>query len=321
MNEGQKSVLVTGGAGFIGSHLIDALLTKTSHNVIVVDNFYLGNLNNLEDALSHSERVILYRVDASNFAAMSVIANRHKIDTIFDLAVVPLPTSLIFAEYTALTNFEITSVACELVRMGLARKLVHCSSSEVYGSASEIPMSEEHPLNPITPYAASKLAGDFLVDSYVKTFRVPAVTIRPFNNYGPRQNSREYSGLIPNLINNVLRGTPMTVHGTGAQTRDYVYVRDTADMIVEIALRDEFCGEVFNLGTGVETSVSEIVDLIRNAMGVPDYAVERDQERAGDVSRHCANASRLVQKYGLKALPISQVQISETISWYRKTAI
>jgi len=316
LNSTNETVLVTGGAGFIGSHLVEALLNQTDKCVVVVDNFLLGDSQNLEQTKGNFDRIDVYRIDASNFAAMSEIAQNHQIQTIFDLAVVPLPTSLAFPDYTIRTNVELTTTACELVRQGYAEKLVHCSSSEVYGTAHFVPMTEDHPLDPLTPYAASKAAGDQIVSSYVKTFGISAVVVRPFNNYGPRQNTKDYAGLVPTVIQNILRGKPITISGDGSQTRDYVFVRDTAAALVDIEKNDEFVGEVYNLGTGIETSVNEIVDLISSCMSSEGQEIQLGNSRAGDVVRHCAGSQKSVQKFGLSLPSISALQVNETIAWY-----
>ena len=219
-----RRVLVTGGAGFIGSNLVDRLLVEGVDRVVVVDNFFLGTEANLVEARLLGN-VDVVRMDAANLAAMQDIASANQIDILFNLAVIPLPTSLTYPDWTIATNVSITTTACELARLGCIGRLIHCSSSEVYGSARYVPMDEEHPHDSITPYAASKSGADRVVDSYVKTFGIHASTVRPFNNFGPRQNSGLYAGIIPIVIQRVLTGTPIEIHGDGEQTRDFTFVR------------------------------------------------------------------------------------------------
>ena len=212
-----KNVLVTGGAGFIGSHLVDRIICDDPANLVVVDNFFLGNEDNLADARRAYPDLKLFRLDASDLAAMHQLVASQKIEVAFDLAVIPLPTSLSYPAWTIETNVGIATTLCELARWGNLQTLVHCSSSEAYGSATIVPMDESHPLLPSTPYAASKVSADHVVLSYILTFGIDAVVVRPFNNFGPRQNPGTYAGIIPIIINRVRKGEPVMIHGDGEQ--------------------------------------------------------------------------------------------------------
>ena len=150
-------IMVTGGAGYIGSHTCVAL-ARAGHDFVVVDNFFLGNESNLSDARAAYPDLQVLRLDASNLAAMQDVVTANEIETVFDLAVVPLPTSLDYPHWTMLTNIGITATFCEIARRGLIERLVHMSSSEAYGSGRYVPMDEDHPDDAITPYAAAKAA-------------------------------------------------------------------------------------------------------------------------------------------------------------------
>lgn len=312
-----KSVLVTGGAGFIGSHLVDRVLREDPKDVVVVDNFFLGNSDNLSAALSVKPDLEIIRVDASDLAAMQDIVQLHAIDVIFDLAVVPLPTSLTYPDWTVRQNVGIATTFCEIVRRGLAGKLMHVSSSEAYGTARYVPMDEEHPHDAITPYAASKSAADHIVHSYVRTFGIDAVTIRPFNNFGPRQNPGSYAGIIPIVVKRVLAGLPIQIHGDGEQTRDFIYAPDTADLIIDVHDSDLPTGSVINVATGVETSVNTLVAHMLDIMGVPDHPIEHTEPRPGDVTRHAADVTRLVAAVGRRPPALSDEALRATVEWYR----
>src|SRR5215470_2987396 len=242
-----QHVLVTGGAGFIGSHLVDALLAEGAGRVTVVDNFYLGKRENLAAAQRHAPDLTVLPLDASDYAALRAAIERlPAVDAVFDLAVVPLPASLEQPRMCFDTNARITSTLCELLREGHFRTLVHFSSSEAYGSAQTIPMSEEHPLEPLTPYAASKAAGDHLVRTYAATFGVDALVVRPFNNYGPRQNEKQYAGVIPTMVRCALEGREFLIFGDGEQTRDYIYVTDTVRAALALYANPTTHGQVVN---------------------------------------------------------------------------
>lgn len=318
MSVTSKSVLVTGGAGFIGSHLVDRLLLDEPSKLVVVDNFFLGHIENLSQALSFRPDVEVIRLDASDLAAMQDVVTAHAIDTVFDLAVVPLPTSLTYPAWTVQTNIGIASAFCEISRRGLIERYVHVSSSEAYGSAVTVPMNEDHPHGAITPYAASKSAADHIIGSYVQTFGIDATIIRPFNNFGPRQNPGSYAGIIPIVVRRVLEGQPIEIHGDGEQTRDFTFVRDTAEMIARIYDSPECRGKVLNVATGTETSINQLVARLLDALGVPDYPVVHGPERPGDVRRHCADVSRLMSLIGDRPAVLGDEALAETVAWYHE---
>lgn len=284
-------LLVTGGAGFIGSHLVDRLVTEDPSEIIVVDDFSLGRESNLSHALAEGgSRVKIVKADAGNFEQLTDAIGPEPVDILFDLAVVPLPASLVDPSGSSASNVAISLAACEAVRLGLARTLLHFSSSEVYGTASYVPIDEVHPFNRSTPYAASKLAGDQLVLSYVHTFGIDAVVIRPFNNYGPRQNDRTYAGILPIIARRVEAGLPVEIYGDGEQTRDLIFVTDTVRAVVSAASKiSELKGMTLNVATGKETSVNALVALTLQACGVPGHPVVHLPPRAGDVRRHLAS--------------------------------
>ncbi|MGE3193444.1 MAG: dTDP-glucose 4,6-dehydratase [Microbacteriaceae bacterium] len=313
-----RSVLVTGGAGFIGSHLVDRLITESPRKIVVVDNFFLGNETNLDDARAAYPDLEVIRLDASDLAAMQDVVATHQIETVFDLAVVPLPTSLEYPHWTMLTNIGITATFCEIARRGLIERLVHMSSSEAYGSGRYVPMDEAHPDDAITPYAAAKAAEDHIIRSYVQTFGIDATVVRPFNNYGPRQNPGSYAGIIPIVVQRVARGLPIEIHGDGEQTRDFTFVRDTADLTVVIHETPEARGEEINVATGVGTSINRLVERMLEIMGVPDHPVVHTPERPGDVRRHEADARKLVQLVGRQPAVLDDAALTETVEWYRK---
>jgi UDP-glucose 4-epimerase len=317
MSVKSRSVLVTGGAGFIGSHLVDRLIKDDPKKLVVVDNFFLGSMDNLSGAIGLRADLEIIRLDASDLAAMQDVVGTHDIDTVFDLAVVPLPTSLTFPEWTVKTNIGIVTTFCEISRRGLIERLVHVSSSEAYGSARYVPMDEDHPHDAITPYAASKSAGDHIIDSYVQTFGIDTTVVRPFNNFGPRQNPGSYAGIIPIVIQRVISGLPIEIHGDGEQTRDFTFVDDTADFLVKIFDSAECRGKVLNVASGKETSVNELVTRILHIMGADEHPIFHSAERPGDVRRHSADVSKLKAALGEGPGGLTDEALTETIEWYK----
>ncbi len=321
---GGRRVMVTGGAGFIGSHLCEALLRAGAAGVVAVDDLFLGREENLAEVAEavaadggEPGRLRFVRQDASELEPMRRLMAEERPEIVFNLAVVPLPTSLERPKFTMDVNVAIASTLCELARDGAFGTLLEFSSSEAYGTAMQVPMPETHPLDPRTPYAASKAAADHLVLSCVHSFGIDARILRPFNNFGPRQNDRAYAGIIPIVIRRVEAGEPILIHGDGRQTRDFIFARDTADAAIRLAGCDGARGRVVNVASGRETSVNDLVAMLLEAMGVPDHPVEHVAERPGDVRRHCADID--VARGLIDFTPRTDLRpgLQETVAWYR----
>jgi len=310
--------LVTGGAGFVGSHLVDRLIQEGASRIVVVDNFFLGNEHNLDEAKQAFPDLEVIRLDASNLSAMQDVVTSHGVETVFDLATIPLPTSLTYPHFTMQTNIGITSAFCEIARRGLIERLVHMSSSEAYGSGRYVPMDEDHPHDALTPYAAAKSAEDHILRSFVSTFGIDATIIRPFNNYGPRQNPGSYAGIIPIIVQKVRAGEPILIHGDGEQTRDFTFVRDTADFAVAIHDTPECRGEEINVATGVGTSINTLVHRMLDIMGKSDHPVEYIEARPGDVRRHMADVTKLKKLLGRQPEVLNVDALAETIAFYER---
>lgn len=312
-----KSVLVTGGAGFIGSHLVDRLMQEKPSNLVVVDNFFLGKKSNLKEAKRNYIDLKVYKLDASDYGVMKGIVEQEDIQVVFDLAVVPLPASLNKPRWTYEQNNNITLCWCELAREGYYDTLIHFSSSEAYGSCQYAPMDESHPLRPTTSYGASKAATDLLVLSYISTFGIDASIIRPFNNYGPRQNKGNYAGVIPLTIERILSGEAPVIYGDGEQTRDYIYVTETADAAVEIYNHENTRGKVMNIATGSEITINKLVRLVAEYMDY-DKAIVYERERPGDVRRFIASVELARDLIKFKPRTNLEAGIKLTIEWYKQ---
>lgn len=313
-----KRVLVTGGAGFIGSHLVDRIIEEDPSEIVVVDNFFLGNEANLGDAWNAFHHLEVLRLDAGDLSAMQDLVTKRGIETVFDLAVVPLPTSLTFPAWTVISNVKIATTVSEIARRGLISRLVHFSSSEAYGTARYVPMDEDHPHDSLTPYAASKSAADHVIHSYVETFGINAITLRPFNTIGPRQNLGSYAGIVPRVVMKVQSGEPIEIHGDGHQTRDLTFVRDTADFVVKVSDASLESGTALNIATGIETSINSLVGRILKVMGKVDHPILHSDERPGDVRRHCGDVGALQLLVGESPSPLSDDALAETVEWYLK---
>ncbi len=315
-----KHVLVTGGAGFIGSHLVDLLIAEGVGQLTIIDNFFLGRTSNLTEAYRQMLNLCVLHVDASDGGAVrETFAKLEAVDVVFDLAVIPLPTSLERPQFCFETNVRITSVLCELLRQGRFGTLVHFSSSEAYGSARAVPMSEDHPLDPLTPYAASKAASDHLVRTYAATFGVDALVVRPFNNYGPRQNDQQYAGIIPTMLRCAFEGRVFTLFGDGQQTRDYIYVTDTARAALDLYKCSRARGQVVNIGSGQEISVADLKTKIEYILGRTIPSQHHDS-RPGDVRRHRADITLLKSLIEFEPHVSIDEGLARTVEYYRQRA-
>jgi UDP-glucose 4-epimerase len=318
-NHSKRNILVTGGAGFIGSHLVDQLIEEDCKSITVLDNFFLGNMKNLSSALKRLPSLEVVRMDCSDISGLRDIISARKIDTVFNLAVVPLPTSLEYPAWTISTNISTVINLCELARENVFENLLHSSSSEAYGSAEYVPMDELHPLNATTPYASSKAAGDKILETYVQTFGINARIVRPFNTVGPRQNSKTYAGIIPLVINRIKDKKEILIHGDGLQTRDFIYVKDSVKLMLRILEEEKSKGMSINLASGVELSIKDLVNKMLRIMNLTDYPVVHVEPRPGDVRRHLADVSLCRDIIGSSPNSLSDAAIEETIDWYLKS--
>lgn len=314
-----RTTLVTGGAGFIGSHLVDGLLSAGAARVLVVDDLSLGRETNLADALRRPEAQLAV-VDCAEEGALEAALDGERFDLCFNLAVIPLPHSLVDPQANVVRNVAMTTAVCELARAGRFGRLVQFSSSEVYGTAQTTPMPESHPLLAHTPYAAAKAATDLVAHSYATTFGIEVVTVRPFNTYGERQNDAAYAGLIPAVIGRVRADEAVVIHGDGLQTRDMTHVSDTVLGTLAIAATDAALGLTLNLGSGQEASVVEMVSLLLDALGVPDHPVEHVAERPGDVRRLLADTSLAERVVGYRPAVTLREGLARTVDWYLASA-
>ena len=312
-----KKVLVTGGAGFISSNFIRHLLAKTLYDVLSLDALtYAGNLDNLAGVMSH-ERLSFVHGDIRDAALVrDVVA---EVDVIVNAAAESHVEKSIAegAREFVTTNVEGTQILLDAVRATPVERFILISSSEVYGTAASAPMDEEHPLNPRSPYAATKAGADRLAYSYHVTYALPIVIVRPFNNYGPRQHPEK---VIPRFITQALRDEPLTVHGDGHASRDWLYVDDDAEAIEAViaAPVDAIAGHVLNVATGVDISVGDIADRVLDALGKPASLKAFVTERPGQVDRHIGSTEKIERLTGWRARTSFDEGLARTIDWYRE---
>lgn len=312
-----NTILVTGGAGFIGSHLVDRLISEGAKEVIVVDNLFVGSEDNLKDALSKG--IIFYKDDIEITSSLEYIFERHAIDIVFNCATKALNYSFVNPKNAFDTNVTGILNILEHQRRGHFKTLVHFSTSEVYGTAVYEPMDEQHPINPTTTYAAGKAAADIAVRSWVNMYDLDAFIVRPFNNYGPRQNYKGYlAGIIPITTYRILNGIPPEIHGTGLQSRDFIYVSDTVDAIIKLYPLMQKADSI-NISTDGQISMKEVISKIAVLM---DYKGEILHKPARGADVECHNASNTKIKSMIDyQLTSFEEGLAKTIDWYKGNII
>jgi dTDP-glucose 4,6-dehydratase len=315
-----KTFLVTGGAGFIGSNFVHHLFHKyPDYRILVLDLLtYAGSVDNLPTdfhAANSSGRIEFWYGDVRNASLVDTLVRRA--DVVVHFAAETHVTRSIFDNHhffeTDVLGTQVMSNA--VLRAENVERFIHISTSEVYGTADSSLMDEQHPLMPLSPYAAAKAGADRLVYSYWATYQLPVTIVRPFNNFGPRQHLEK---AVPRFVTSCLLDEPLRVHGDGSAARDWIYVQDTCEAIDCIAHCDKskVVGEVINIGTGKSLSIAEVAMATVRKMGKPDSRVTYVGDRPGQVFRHTADASKAKRILGWEPKVDFDTGLAETIKWY-----
>ena len=295
-------VVVTGGAGFIGSHTVDRLI-ETDHRVIVLDNFSTGRRENLARWADHPAlHIVTCDVSHGIFAALEPLTRTYgPVERIAHLAAqVSVVQSIANPQLDMQVNYGGTLHVLEYAHAKGVKKVVLASSAAVYGDVSELPVAEDAPCRPLSPYGIHKLASEHALDCYAAVHGVPVTALRFFNVYGPRQDpSSPYSGVISIFTDRARAARPLTIFGDGQQTRDFVYVGDVVRAIAA-ALRDGNSRVVANVGMGGEISVLELARTIVDLCGGRS-TIEQQPARAGEILKSRARVDRLRDALGVAA--------------------
>ena len=312
-----KRVLVTGGAGFIGSELVRQLAAQ-GHAVSVVDNLVNGKRENLEPILG--DQVKLFVADVRDQKRMAELVSG--MDVIFHLACLGVRHSVHSPKENHDVNADATLNLLLAARQAQVGRFVYVSTSEVYGTARTVPMTEDHTTFPHTVYGASKLAGECYTRAFWETYQFPTVVVRPFNAYGPRCHHEGDSGeVIPKFMLRSLANRPLVIFGDGSQTRDFTYVGDTARGILLAGMTDAALGQTINLGSGKEIRIDELAKRVTVVTGRPDAEVARDQPRPGDVLRLFADSSRAQKLLGFKPEVTLDEGLGHLMAWSAEQGI
>jgi len=289
MNLTFDRVMVTGGAGFIGSHTVDALLENGLH-VTVLDNLSTGSLDNLK-RWKKDPRFRFKRASVASYRSVESVT--RNVDAIIHMAAVVSPDiSLRRPEVTNKINVLGTLTVLRAGLKNQVKKVVFASSSALYGNTSVVPTPETAPLDPITPYGVSKLAGEKYCRVFCKCFDLSTVSLRYFNVYGERQSSNPYSGVIAIFMERLKKGVQPRIFGQGNQTRDFIHVSDVVKANLVALRTKKGTGEAFNVGTGRATSISELLLLLAELSGKAKLSPVFSQPRRGDIMQSCANIAK-----------------------------
>jgi len=307
-------ILITGGAGFIGSHLCEKY-TKEGHTVLCLDNFINGNLINIRHLLNY-RNFKLINGDIRDFDLLEKIM--RDVDVVFHLAAqIHVDRSIIEPKLTYEINVLGTQNILEVARMYDVEKIIHASTSEVYGSAQYAPMDEKHPLNAPHPYGASKIAADRMCYAYIQTYGMNICIMRPFNIFGPKQKDSGYGGVISLFTKRVLSNMPPIIYGDGEQTRDYTYIDDIVDAY-DLILNNKPIREPINFGTGKEIKIidlaNEIIELCGKGGNIKPVHVE---PRPGEVRRLVADISKAKELLGWEPKYTIEKGLRKFIDWYK----
>ena len=309
-----KNVLVTGADGFIGSHLVDLLVSKGLKVRALSQYNSFNNWGWLEDVKCLNEIEVVSGDVRDPFYCKEIMRD---VDCVFHLAaLIAIPYSYTAPQSYVETNVTGTLNICQAARELGGIRVIHTSTSEVYGTAQYVPIDEKHPLQPQSPYSASKIGADAMAMSYFNAFELPVTIARPFNTYGPRQSAR---AVIPTIISQIANGTKEIKLGDVSPTRDFNYVMDTCRGFIELANCSDAIGKTVNIGSNYEISVGDTLNLIKDLMKSDVTFITEDQRlrpENSEVFRLWCDNSLIHQLTGFKPSFSIENGLQETINWF-----
>ena len=309
----RPTVVVTGGAGFIGSELVRQLATA-GERVIVVDNLVNGTRQNLEGVLSRD--VTLLEADIRDLDAVGPCLQGARV--VYHLACLGVRHSVHSPDENHDVNATGTLRLLSASRAAGVPKFIYVSSSEVYGTALRVPMTEEHPTFPCTVYGASKLAGECYTRAFHSTYGYATVVVRPFNAYGPRSHHEGDSGeVIPKFMLRGLADRPLVIWGDGTQTRDFTFVADSAAGIILAGEHEAAVGQTINLGFGAEVTINDLAERVQSVIG-RSVLVQHDEGRPGDVLRLYADVTKAQSLIGYRPQITLEEGLTRLLKWYEE---
>lgn len=309
-----KKVLVTGADGFIGSHLVEMLVEK-GYSVKALSQYNSFNNWGWLEEMKRLKEVEVVTGDVRDPFLCAEITKG--IDTVYHLAaLIAIPYSYVAPQSYVETNINGTLNICKAALSSGVSKVVHTSTSEVYGTAQYVPINEKHPLQPQSPYSASKISADMMALSFYNAFQLPLTIARPFNTYGPRQSAR---AVIPTIISQLANGSKKIQLGDVTPTRDFNYVEDTCRGFIALGESSKVIGQTLNIGSGRENSVGDTFKLIQKIMNV-EASCEVDENRIrpekSEVQRLCSDNSLITEMTGYKPQVSFEEGLRTTVDWF-----
>ncbi len=300
-------ILVTGGAGFIGSHIVDRLIEE-SHKVVVVDNLSTGNKRNL------NKKAKLYNLNICS-AKLADVFKKEKFDYVFHLAAqIDVRKSVEDPQSSAKDNILGSLNILENCRINKVKKIIFTSTGgAIYGDAGVIPTPENHPELPLSPYGIEKLAVDKYLNYYHKVFKLPYVSLRLGNVYGPRQNSKGEAGVVAIFADKMIKGESPIINGPGKNTRDFVYVSDVAQASI-LAMKSKKTG-VYNIGTGEETSINTIFRNLNKLLNSGCKEIHGEAKQ-GEQKRSCLDNKKAKRDLGWQPKVKIEEGLERTVNWF-----
>ena len=318
----RKTVLITGGAGFIGSNFVRYIYRKyPDYKIIILDALtYAGDIENFPVNINENTdgRISFWYGNVRNAELVDTLVSQSEIVVHF-----AAETHVTRSIYDNFIFFETDVLGTQTISNAVLKckdnveRFIHISTSEVYGTAEKDFMDEEHPLKPMSPYAAAKAGADRLVYSYWATYEIPVTIIRPFNNYGPYQHLEK---AVPRFITSCILNEPLRVHGDGSASRDYIFVEDVCDAVDVVMHADttRVKGEIFNVASGGHRSILSIAQDIVRIMCKKESAITFVGERPGQVFRHTGDITKIGKTFGWKPQVAWEEGLGKTIRWYQE---
>jgi len=308
-------VLVTGGAGFIGSHIVDRLL-KEGYEVTVIDNLSTGKPQNLAHHQGKKEFHFI-QGDIRNFNLVEEAVKG--VDTVFhEAAVVSVPLSIEDPLSTNDVNVGGTLNILKACLNSKVKRFIYGSSTAIYGDTEKLPIKEDSVPQPISPYGASKLAAESYANAFYSVYGLETVCLRYFNVYGPRQAYGPYSGVITIFINHLLSDQPPIIYGDGEQTRDFTNIQDVVEANMLALERKNAAGKVFNIATGVATTINQLAELLQEVMGKTELKVVHADPRSGDIRHNYADISKARKILGYEPKISLREGLTQLVKWWSK---
>jgi UDP-glucose 4-epimerase len=306
-----KKALVTGGAGFIGSHIVEELVTNGIETVSV-DNYFAGKKENLEH-LKQYPHFHEVQCDVLDFEGLDALF--PGVEVVFHQAAskktICLNNPRLDLEINAKGTFNLLELA---VKHGV-KKFVHASTGSVYGEAEYMPQDECHQLNPTSYYGVSKLAGEKYVRAFHHLYGLKVAILRYFHVYGPRQESSDVGGVVTIFTRRIMEGKPVYIYGDGTQQRSFTYVKDVVKANLLAAMLEETDGKVYNCASGIKVTIEELYRYVCNILGKPDHPLEYKDWMPGDIKVFDIDNSKIRRDFGMDFITDFQAGLQQTVRW------